>query len=191
MIFRFGFHRRAKFGKFLTEQNLVGNAVEVGVNRGRFAEVLLNNWKGTYTGVDHYPSLYDPVDPSSQGDRQKDYEAGLLAISNFGNRASILKLSSVEGAKNFRNDFLDFVYLDAKHRYKDIMEDLEAWWSKVKKGGVFAGHDVICPSMEANEKGGWALEVQPALHDFFGSKAEAFLVTEDDGEPWSYFIFKN
>jgi hypothetical protein len=36
---------------------------------------------------------------------------------------------------------MDFVYLDANHRYDAVREDLHAWWPKVRKGGMLAGDD--------------------------------------------------
>jgi Methyltransferase domain len=33
--------------------------------------------------------------------------------------------------------------LDANHSYESVKEDIEAWFPKVKKGGLFAGHDYI------------------------------------------------
>lgn len=36
---------------------------------------------------------------------------------------------------------LDFVFIDADHSYEAVKKDIEAWYLKVKKGGIFAGHD--------------------------------------------------
>jgi hypothetical protein len=58
---------------------------------------------------------------------------------------------SVEAAKDFPNFFFDFVYIDADHTYKAVMEDLTAWYPKVKIGGVICGHDFI--QMSPDEPG--------------------------------------
>jgi hypothetical protein len=44
-------------------------------------------------------------------------------------------------AGHFADDSLDFVYIDACHRYKKVKQDILAWLPKVKNGGVLAGHD--------------------------------------------------
>jgi hypothetical protein len=36
---------------------------------------------------------------------------------------------------------LDLVYIDACHSYECVRNDLNAWFGKVKKGGIIAGHD--------------------------------------------------
>jgi hypothetical protein len=48
---------------------------------------------------------------------------------------------SVEAAKQFEDGYFDFVYIDADHTYDGITADLEAWYPKVRKGGMIAGHD--------------------------------------------------
>jgi hypothetical protein len=42
-----------------------------------------------------------------------------------------------------KNESLDFVYIDANHKYDAVKKDLELWYPKVRKGGVFAGHDYL------------------------------------------------
>ena len=32
---------------------------------------------------------------------------------------------------------LDFIYLDARHDYKGVAEDLRAWWPALRSGGVY------------------------------------------------------
>lgn len=52
-----------------------------------------------------------------------------------------LKLTSLEASRRFKDESLDFVFLDASHEYEDVREDILAWLPKIKPGGVLAGHD--------------------------------------------------
>lgn len=52
-----------------------------------------------------------------------------------------IKLPSVEGAKLYKNYSLDFVFIDANHTFEAVRDDLQAWFPKVKYGGILAGHD--------------------------------------------------
>ena len=48
---------------------------------------------------------------------------------------------SWDAARLFKDESIDFVFLDADHVYESIKRDIQAWLPKVKKGGVIAGHD--------------------------------------------------
>jgi predicted O-methyltransferase YrrM len=40
---------------------------------------------------------------------------------------------------------LDFVFIDADHSYEGCKADIEAWFPKVKPGGLLSGHDYDNP----------------------------------------------
>lgn len=50
---------------------------------------------------------------------------------------------SVEKSKTVIDGTLDFCYIDASHVYQDVYDDIEAWYPKVKTGGVIGGHDML------------------------------------------------
>ena len=49
--------------------------------------------------------------------------------------------SSQNAAKNFSNNSLDAIMIDADHSYDAVRNDILYWYSKVKPGGVIAGDD--------------------------------------------------
>lgn len=49
--------------------------------------------------------------------------------------------SSHTAHQHFENDSLYFVQIDGSHIYEDVLKDLEFWYPKIKKNGIFAGHD--------------------------------------------------
>jgi predicted O-methyltransferase YrrM len=51
------------------------------------------------------------------------------------------ELDSVEASKLYADASLDFVFIDADHRYEMVARDIDAWLPKVKRGGIIAGHD--------------------------------------------------
>lgn len=78
-----------------------------------------------------------------------------------------IRMTSLEAAKLYEDESLDFVFLDASHKYKDVKEDMEAWYPKVKQGGIFAGHDY--PT--------WP-EVVKAVDEFFNPPGMIFTSNE-------------
>ena len=53
----------------------------------------------------------------------------------------MVKQLSLEAAPRFADSTVDFVYIDALHTYEAVMSDLLAWWPKLRRGRIMAGHD--------------------------------------------------
>lgn len=55
-----------------------------------------------------------------------------------------IRLCSRDAVLQYRDNSLDFVFIDASHDYHDVKWDIENWLAKVKPGGILAGDD-YCP----------------------------------------------
>ncbi len=64
-----------------------------------------------------------------------------MVNNNVNEYVNAIQAISWEAASYYEDNSLDFVFLDADHSYDSVKKDLEAWWPKVKLGGIFAGHD--------------------------------------------------
>jgi hypothetical protein len=53
-----------------------------------------------------------------------------------------IRSPSVDAAKLFDDGSLDAVFVDGSHIYRDVLADIDAWTSKLRKGGVLFGHDL-------------------------------------------------
>lgn len=58
---------------------------------------------------------------------------------------SVHRSSSVEFAGSVAAETLDWVYIDGNHTYEYVLEDLRAWYPKVRPGGLVAGDDYDRP----------------------------------------------
>lgn len=145
---RFPSHRD-QLGSWLNINNLLGTGVEVGVARGDYARTILQQWEGRHL------FLVDPWKPQDKNIYReqvnldapftewkcavealvKEYEGKTLV--------TMLPFLSVEAAKRFADGFLSFVYLDGNHSYEAVTEDLNAWWPKIRPGGIMGGHDFL------------------------------------------------
>jgi len=54
---------------------------------------------------------------------------------------TIIKFLSMEAVRTIHDESLDFVYIDAAHRFDNVMQDLIEWSKKVRPGGIVSGHD--------------------------------------------------
>lgn len=52
-----------------------------------------------------------------------------------------IEMPSVQAAAMFEDESLDFVFIDADHSPQAVYDDLNAWWPKLRPGGLLAGHD--------------------------------------------------
>jgi glycosyltransferase involved in cell wall biosynthesis len=121
---------------------------EIGVAFGGHAEALLKlDCVQCLYGVDPYrfdPSYEDPMNlPQPEFDQLYRYTMNRLA--QFGDRYRHIRKASRDAAGEVPG-LLDFVYIDARHSYADVWEDLCIWFPKVRDGGIIGGHDYGHPN---------------------------------------------
>jgi len=169
---------RNHFAAFYQEHYKTGVGAEVGCLRGQFSKYISTIYKGKILSIDsfdeHEGMSYDkPFYPPSKGEEiEKICRANLK-----GTRCRVIKGYSVGVAKTIPDESLDWVFLDADHRYEAVKADLEAWFPKVRKGGVMSGHDykhftVSLPT------GDYTFGVIEAVNEFlekYGYKLEGLL----------------
>ncbi|CAE8605628.1 unnamed protein product, partial [Polarella glacialis] len=69
------------------------------------------------------------------------FDSASESTQPFRSRATHVLQSSVEAAQWLGRNSLDMVFIDGDHRYESVLVDINAWWPKVKPGGILAGHD--------------------------------------------------
>ena len=120
---------------------------EVGVAFGMHSEFMLNN-----TAVEklysidpyqHFNGGYDDPMNLSQETFDMLYYKVKKRLSIFGSRSICLRQKSVDASCFFNSNELDFVFIDANHSYDGVMQDLHAWYDKIRPGGFLVGDDYI------------------------------------------------
>lgn len=196
-------NHRWQLGDLLNDRGLVDQVVEVGTHQADFAVHLRRVWKGRCLYcVDPWavPPGYEEQVPmlsgSNRGDRNADYREAERRVREWlvadPPRVCLLRAESPGAAEFFPDGGVDMVYLDGDHRDEAVRRDLDAWWPKVRRGGLLAGHDFICPG---ETYGGWGGCIQPAVLDFARREGrDVFIVPENGpgtaGTPWSFYLEK-
>lgn len=146
---------------FNTESNLVQNVFKCS---GYGLGILIKDMKnpigleiGTDVGdtanflLDSNPTLFlNSVDPYSNyldwngrmlNDRDGVYQSTMNRLSGYSNRFKQHRMTSDEAALTFEDNYFDFIFIDGLHTYEQLTLDCQNYYSKLKPGGLFAGHD--------------------------------------------------
>lgn len=146
-------------GKGLVEhiQKLSGELIgcEIGVCHGFTTELLLKqipNIKKIYA-VDSYPSFVDWDGTRITEERQSETKRRCSnRLSVFGDKVTFIYDTSTNFSKQILDDELDFIFIDGDHSYEATLADITNYWPKIKKGGIFAGHDINLNTVDAAVK---------------------------------------
>ncbi len=154
--------------------DLYSMVVKEAIDGGKFVEVgCLYGRSSCYLGVEIVNSgkhiSVDFIDPWFQYDEKREYldkirdrDAYMTFLRNIdlvkGLQQRTIRLESDEACNMYDDASLDFVFIDGDHSEDAVRKDLAAWFSKVKPGGIFAGHDFYFPG------------VNKAVNEFFASR---------------------
>ena len=120
----------------------LNRGAEIGVLYGDTSAYLLKELPTlTLLSVDPYIAYEGYVEGRSQNQLSEYERVTREKLAQFGERSIIIKKFSLEASKEVPDGSLDFVFVDANHEYQSVKEDMAAWYPKVRKQGLFAGHD--------------------------------------------------
>ena len=142
------FRQKGDLPRILEAEGRHSVGVEVGVLDGRFAEWMLRTWKSArrYYLVDPWVAhdeTYRDASKQSKSDADRFMDMARQRMAPFGDRAVLLRNFSADASQLFSDQSVDFVFIDARHSYDAVLEDLKAWWPKIRPGGILAGHDYV------------------------------------------------
>jgi len=124
-----------------------GIVAELGVWRGDFSEAILRITRPTEL------HLIDPWDLLEPGEKvNADLTQSRFEKEVASGRVVIHRGFSHQELEKFSDGYFDWVYIDADHTYLSTARELQLCRTKVRKGGIIAGHDYT--------KGDWAAMVR-------------------------------
>jgi hypothetical protein len=188
-----------------------GASAEIGVWNGFYSSALLKDWRGggPHFGIDPYLSFGSSSTGCNQTSRRGawiDKRGGdkhcwmtqqmfdgvhdatkQRLLRAYPGRASLIRAFSVDAAARFGNASLSFIYIDARHDYEGVLEDLTAWWPKLCPGAMIAGHDWTEDLDRGMDAVARALEVFLSGQGSHAQWQSTFYVTAE--HPASWFLF--
>jgi hypothetical protein len=117
-----------------------GLCAEIGVERGHFTKHLFETVPGiSILAVDPWKAYRGYREHVSQERLDAFYEETVKRLDGYD--VAIERDFSRRAAEKMAPESLDFVYIDANHTLPHVIGDLAVWTSRVKPGGIIAGHD--------------------------------------------------
>lgn len=169
--------KRSDLAKLIDELGLkVG--VEIGVCEGGFSDTLLTNSKlEKLYSIDAWSTTCEDTKSCfkkwaiRKGQVEQAYETTKKKLAKYGERSEVIRSLSFDAVKRFSDNQLDFIYIDASHRFTGFALDMIQWWPKVRWGGLFSGHDYV---------NRYRFEVQEVVNGFMVEHKQLFDLTTDD-----------
>jgi len=158
---------RQDLGELLTELQLFGYGVELGVASGWFSDIILRTSKlKLLFSIDKWDDHHD----------HGEYRSAVNLLKPHEERSVVLKMSFIEAVSLFQDQTFDFIYIDGyAQNGQDNGETLSTWWPKLKTGGVFSGHDY--------DENNW-YETFKEVNNFVDRYNLELQVTDEDFPSW-------
>lgn len=150
-----------KFYEFISKQKGFLRFAEVGVWKGHSTADLARKLIGMEVPFElfaidswdkngHYPSTVTEFEK----EHIQEIFTEFIKIQEVDKFITPMKSNSIEASKLFKKNYFDFILIDASHKEEDVINDIKAWWPKLRKNGIFACHDYVpwCGTKKAVDK---------------------------------------
>ena len=138
----------------MVKKEKIGIIAEIGVWKSGLTSTLLKECGDIitqYWAVDPWEEIVDITDSNYERDMDRyintakdgwdnGYFKACKLMREF-RQLNVVRLESAKAATIFPKNYFDLVFIDADHRYKNVLSDLKSWYPLVKKGMFFTGHD--------------------------------------------------
>jgi hypothetical protein len=139
---------KTTFGEMCQERGFTV-AAELGVQTGRFSDSFLYNAPSTekYILVDTWEQRSNYTDSANVDNsaQEKIYQDTMARLAPYHSRTKLVVMRNftTTAVLSIPDASIDFIYVDARHDYCGVREDIELWWPKLKVRGIMAGDDYL------------------------------------------------
>jgi hypothetical protein len=118
-------------------------------------EVLNSGKSIRFDAIDHWGGSPDemaetgmetPMFKYLQNNSVEDaYNTFLNNIEPCKDYITVVRGDSMKLVNDYKNNSLDFVFIDSDHSYENVKKEILNWWPKLKVGATIGGHDYNHP----------------------------------------------
>jgi len=135
--------RKVYLPHFGSERRLVG--VEIGVLTGSGSVTMLQFLSNLILySIDPWQHIDGAFFECglTQEELDENYRIAQARLAEYNGRSIIIRKTSDEAILDVPDE-IDFVFIDGDHAYDQVLRDIKNYGSKVRPGGIIAGHDFI------------------------------------------------
>jgi predicted O-methyltransferase YrrM len=115
--------------------------LEIGCDIGHTSQFLLDsNPTLELIGVDPYENYID-WNGNNLNEREDIYQKFSERLKGYSNRFKLYREYSDNMHHLIEDESLDLIFIDGLHTYDQLTKDCNNFYSKLKEGGIFSGHD--------------------------------------------------
>jgi predicted transcriptional regulator len=166
-----------------------GIGLELGVYEGEYSKFILDNCPNLILILmdcwqEQEKETYKDLLNSSNLIQSERIQKTIQNTINNYDRMRLIKGFSDEFYNLFSNEIFDFIYIDGNHSYESVKKDLKNWYPKIKKGGLFCGHDYVEGFYGPN--GDIPFGVKPAVNEFANENNIQISSTNENWPSWFF-----
>ena len=115
--------------------------LEIGCDIGDTSNFLLDSNPNLHlTSIDPYSNYVD-WNGANLNEREDVYNRMFNRLKGYLNRFTHIRKTSDDAVDMFEDEHFDFIFIDGLHTYDQLTKDCANYYSKLKEGGIFSGHD--------------------------------------------------
>lgn len=145
-----GIRKHAKVIADIINERGFTKIAEIGIWKGRFLRGVLWSCPNIteYWAIDGWKPLKNKEYHETNMLETTDDVWSLIYLHVCNNmkkyhNLKIVREESIAAAKIFPDGYFDLVFIDADHTYEYVLQDIQTWLPKVRKGGILSGHDCL------------------------------------------------
>jgi len=116
--------------------------VEVGSWKGQSSSFMAVEIINSKKSIDFFcVDTWEGSEEHDENQTENLFEKFLKNIEPVSHYIKPLRMTSLQASKLFKDQSIDFCFIDAAHDYENVKKDILAWLPKIKTNGTIGGHD--------------------------------------------------
>ena len=115
------------------------------LNSGKMLDIsFIDTWMGS---IEHLDPECEFHEPGLLNNPDHIWEIFNQNIAKINYPKNLFRRDTFDAVSYFEDASISFLFIDTAHEYEHVIKEIDAWFPKVKLGGIIAGHDYFTPGV--------------------------------------------